>query len=263
MSILFAFLDRDGSNSINREEFLDFGSVLLLNLSKHSDYATFVETHLPSVFRSNFYQAMCKVVKSHKAEVAVEVILVLNALLVAAQDYPQLIGKDESLDPHYLDGYMDTVWEDLETVFTVLYVLEAILKIIVNGWKTYIESPRNAFDFIITVLVVLASAYVYCKPCLMLCAWSHLLASSLTRIQLQRYHFRSKCIQQYRINRVRRHGTSSSTWTPFVCNREISYVWSDISGDHSCGNECFRCITIHWLFLCQSRNVEIRWGLYP
>ena len=155
---------------IDREEFLDFGSVLLLNLSKHSDYATKVEIYLPSIFRSSFYQGMCKVVKSHKFDVGVEVILVLNALLVAVQDYRQLIGKDVSRDPHYRDGYMDTIWEDLETVFTILYALEAILKIIVNGWRTYIESPKNCFDFFITVLVVLASAYVYCESCLMLCS---------------------------------------------------------------------------------------------
>ena len=176
-SILFAFLDKDGSNTINREEFLDFGSVLLVQLAKKSDYATFVETNLPLVFRSQSYQTLCKLVKSKRFDHVIEVLLVLNALVVAAQDYPMLAGEDVSLDPHYKDGYMDTIWENLETIFTVFYVIEATLKIMVNGWKAYIEKPRNTFDFSITVLVCLATAYVYCEYNLKYLSTKHFAAS--------------------------------------------------------------------------------------
>ena len=72
-----------------------------------------------------------------------------------------LVGQDVSQGPNYRDGYIDTAWESFQTIFTLLYVIEASLKIIVNGWRGYIEKPRNLFDFAITVLVVLASAYVY------------------------------------------------------------------------------------------------------
>jgi len=85
----------------------------------------------------------------------------LNAVIIAVQDYPMLSGQDITRDPHYNDGYIDTVWELMETVFTVVYVLEAMLKIMVQGWKRYSESGRNIFDFSITLMAVLASAYVY------------------------------------------------------------------------------------------------------
>ena len=157
-AILFAVLDKDGSNSISRDEFLNFGLVLLLSLSKRSEYMTFVEAHLPKLWNSPVYQALCKTVRSKRFDKAVEIVLVLNAIIVAAQDYPMLAGV--SKDPHYLDG-IDTKWEAFETVFTIIYVIETMLKIMVNGWRSYIEKPRNAFDFTITVLVVLASFYVY------------------------------------------------------------------------------------------------------
>lgn len=38
--LLYAVLDRDGSGVINLEEFLDFGSILLLEFSDESDYIT-------------------------------------------------------------------------------------------------------------------------------------------------------------------------------------------------------------------------------
>ncbi|KAL7534858.1 LOW QUALITY PROTEIN: hypothetical protein ACHAXR_006128 [Thalassiosira sp. AJA248-18] len=160
-AIMFALLDKDGDREISRAEFAQFGSILLLNLTKLSEYATFVETNLPSIFRSNFYHQFSSIVKSKRFEYSIEVVLVLNAVIVAAQDYPILAGLDMSRDPHYRDGFIDTRWEGVETIFTVVYVVEALSKIMVNGWKRYLESHRNVFDLFITGLVVLASAYVY------------------------------------------------------------------------------------------------------
>lgn len=49
----------------------------------------------------------------------------------------------------------------METVFTVIYVMEALSKVAVQGWKRYLDSPRNVFDFSITLMAVLSSAIVY------------------------------------------------------------------------------------------------------
>ncbi|KAL7551472.1 hypothetical protein ACHAWF_014665 [Thalassiosira exigua] len=154
MAIMYALMDKDGDNEISRDEFSSFGSVLLLKLAKKSDYATAVETHFPSLFRSDSYQTLCRAVKSKRFDTCIEVVLVLNALIISAQDYPRLSGL-------YKEGDTEENYAGLELVFTMIYVLEVILKIVVNGWKQYIEKPRNAFDFIITVSVVLATAYVY------------------------------------------------------------------------------------------------------
>jgi two pore calcium channel protein len=49
----------------------------------------------------------------------------------------------------------------METIFTVIYVLEVTAKVTVYGWKAYTESQKNVFDFSITVLAVLSSVVVY------------------------------------------------------------------------------------------------------
>lgn len=159
-SIIFALLDKDGSDSISLEEFLDFGLVLLLTLSEESDYVTLVETMLPSVYRSQWYTRLSKVVKSNRFDTAVDVILVLNAITIFMQDYSMLVGQgsvSQSIDA------LDTKWEKLDMLFTALYVLEVILKVTINGWKKYTESARNVFDFFITCMTILASLYVYCE----------------------------------------------------------------------------------------------------
>jgi len=65
------------------------------------------------------------------------------------------------MDPSYSNGYIDTPWEVMETLFTICYVLEVIVKIMVNGWKKYSEQPRNMFDFFVTISAIFATAYVY------------------------------------------------------------------------------------------------------
>lgn len=162
-SIFFALLDKDGTDSIDLEEFLDFGLVLLLNMQKESDYTTFVETRLPSVYRSRWYARLSEAVKSKRFDTVVDVILVLNAMTILVQDYSVLVGHDtgDSKNAGTVDA--NSNWEKVETLFTALYVLEVVLKVTVNGWKKYSESARNLFDFFITCLTILASFYVYCE----------------------------------------------------------------------------------------------------
>lgn len=159
--MIFGLLDKDGSSTINLGEFLHFGKLLLLDFTKKSDYDTFVERYLPKFAESEQYKVLCRAVKSTKFEAFVDFSLILNALVIGIQSYPLLAGHDVKLDPHYSDGYIDTPWEIIETAFTLLYVIEAILKIMVRGWKQYSEDPRNMFDFIVTMSALVASAYVY------------------------------------------------------------------------------------------------------
>jgi two pore calcium channel protein len=87
--------------------------------------------------------------------------LIANAFIFAFQSYPELTGKSVKLNPHYSNGHLDTWEELLETIFTTLYVVEALLKITVDGWKRYSESARNCFDFGVTLVALVATAYVY------------------------------------------------------------------------------------------------------
>jgi two pore calcium channel protein len=159
--LLFAILDKDGSSTITEDEFMDFGNVLLLEFTKESDYHTFVEVHFPNFFRSAGYQRFCRIVKSNMFEHGIDAMLVMNAIVIGIQSYPELSGEAVSLDLKYWDGSIDTVWEYMESVFTVVYCVEVVVKVTVNGWKAYLERQKNLFDFTITILAVLSSAYVY------------------------------------------------------------------------------------------------------
>jgi Ion transport protein len=54
--LLFAVLDRDGTSVIYKQEFLDFGTILLLEFFNEMVFATFVQRRFPSVYQSPRYQ---------------------------------------------------------------------------------------------------------------------------------------------------------------------------------------------------------------
>lgn len=159
--ILYAILDRDGSSVINVNEFLDFGSILLLEFFHEKEFHTLVQTTFPKLYHSQRYQRFVKFVKSNAFETVVDVILVLNAVVVVIQSWPIIIGEQITVDENLLDGSIDTYWELCEAIFTLIYCVEAALKILAMGWRSYIEQFKNVFDFSITVFAFVTSAYVY------------------------------------------------------------------------------------------------------
>ena len=94
-------------------------------------------------------------------EQIIDVIVFLNAIVVFIQTFPELSGESLKRDPKIADGELDTVWEALETLFTVVYCIEMFLKLLVNGWRRYVGQFRNIFDGLITILALLATVYVY------------------------------------------------------------------------------------------------------
>jgi hypothetical protein len=63
--LLYAILDRDGSSVIHLEEFLDFGSILLLEFFNEEEFATFVQNHFPELYNSPGYQVSGKLTCSN------------------------------------------------------------------------------------------------------------------------------------------------------------------------------------------------------
>lgn len=131
---------------------MDFGNVMLLEFVKASEYATFMELHYPKFYEGPFWKRFRETVNSAKFEYFIDFVLVLNAVVVAIQSWPELTDQTVKIDQHFFDGSIDTVWELVETIFTGIYLVEIMCKVAVLGWKLYFDSARNVFDFGITML---------------------------------------------------------------------------------------------------------------
>lgn len=159
--VLFSILDKDDSKKLEIDEFLYFGQAMLLEFEDSERYDSLIERRYPELFLSPQFVKFRKVVSSSTFDRAVDIIVLLNAIVVIVQSYPMLSGQSVATDPRLEDGLIDTRWEVLETLFTIFYALEMTSKIISFGWKRYSSSLRNSFDGIITVCAIFASIYVY------------------------------------------------------------------------------------------------------
>jgi Ion transport protein len=167
--LVFALLDRDGTESITYDEFMNLGLVLQLELVQSSAYQTVVERHMPEVHQSLHFQRLNDIIRSPRFDTFVDCVLVMNALVIAIQSYPELSGQrvseqgssTNSTSDLYQNGQIDTAWEVVEAVFTALYVLECGLKVTVFGSRAYFERGKNVFDCAITGLAVVCSVLVY------------------------------------------------------------------------------------------------------
>jgi len=84
---------------------------------------TFVEAKFPSLFKSIGYQRFSKIVKSDWFEYGIDFVLVLNAVVIGIQSFPELSGQNVVLDKKYWDGSIDTVWvRSLSTHFVLTFV---------------------------------------------------------------------------------------------------------------------------------------------
>jgi two pore calcium channel protein len=159
--LLFAILDKDGTETISKKEFMDFGNILLLEFERISLHKHLIERCFPRLFVSDGYKAFAAFIESNAFEFTIDAILVLNAVVVFIQSYAMLMGEEVDMSTSISDGSIDTVWEFFESIFTCIYVVEISVKILVKGWHNFSQSNRNIFDMIMTVLAVFATAYVY------------------------------------------------------------------------------------------------------
>eukprot|EP00520_Triparma_pacifica_P009061 CAMPEP_0118635620 /NCGR_PEP_ID=MMETSP0785-20121206/2171_1 /TAXON_ID=91992 /ORGANISM="Bolidomonas pacifica, Strain CCMP 1866" /LENGTH=757 /DNA_ID=CAMNT_0006526661 /DNA_START=87 /DNA_END=2357 /DNA_ORIENTATION=+ len=152
-NLLFAVLDSSGDNLVDMGEFLHFCQVLSLEFSSAESYRGWFELN----FHSRWEQVH-DIVETRKFALLVDWVLVLNAVVIAFQSQHELTGDRESGQETSAEVWS---WECYETIFTVLYVIEMILRVLSSGWKRYWEQNRNKFDFVVTMITVGVSVYVY------------------------------------------------------------------------------------------------------
>ena len=107
------------------------------------------------------YRRFQQFILSKVFENIIDIVILLNTVVVVIQSYPELSGEGMEENPKFYDNIVDVYWEYVEAAFTVIYALEMIVKIVVLGWKKYTSMARNIFDGFITILAILATAYVY------------------------------------------------------------------------------------------------------
>ncbi|RLO07596.1 hypothetical protein DYB28_000406 [Aphanomyces astaci] len=155
MRLLFDTLDADGDGVLTWVEFQSICDLLHIALTKRRARSSEIERFWPRLYASSPFQAVARCVQHKRFETAIDVLLVVNMLLVVAESLPVLNG-------HAISVVLElNVWERLELVFSIVYLVELGLKVIVYGVSRYWSSMKNRFDGLLTLLILAVDVYVY------------------------------------------------------------------------------------------------------
>ena len=85
------------------------------------------------------------VVSTRAFEWFIMAMIIANVVALACSHYP--------MDNHWIDGI-----EDANYAFTLVFTLEAVLKLVALGWTQYISTPWHQFDLFLVVAAIASAA---------------------------------------------------------------------------------------------------------
>lgn len=131
INVLWIVLDTDGSDALEKGEFLKLADLLNVEVSEVVDRRTLIGHYFPYIYFSGPSQILCRIVKHKLFQVFFDVLTLVNAVV---------IGISTS----------DSTWDDTaEWVFLSFFMLEILLKLYVLGFRRFFKRMWNVFDFVV------------------------------------------------------------------------------------------------------------------
>ncbi|RHY66352.1 hypothetical protein DYB30_002930 [Aphanomyces astaci] len=137
---LFYQLDTDGDGRIELRDFFAVCDCMREYVQTYHKSPSEIERWWPRVAATRRFQQLCTIVTHKRFELAIDSLLILNALCIVLETSTTTDNTASS-----------RAWGIAQVVFSSLYVVEMMLKIAVCGWRDYMHSFRNRFDAAITI----------------------------------------------------------------------------------------------------------------
>lgn len=152
-TLLFAVLDSHGTGKVDKVEFLDFVGLLHMNLEPLC--SPWLQRHAPNCWDAFHGSQLRDWVTSRWGDLVVDTMLCISVLSTLVQSWPLLAGHAGEAELH------QTTWEDSADVFfTVFFLLEMLVKLILLGGTRYWREATNQYDALTTLGAAGAAAYV-------------------------------------------------------------------------------------------------------
>ncbi|RHY32302.1 hypothetical protein DYB32_002669 [Aphanomyces invadans] len=204
MRLLFDTLDSNGDDMLCWTEFQHICDLLHIALTKRPPKTSEIERWWPTFHKSSRFTAIARFVRHKRFETAIDMVLIVNTLLIVAESLPVLNGERMSFVLEF------NLWERLELVFSIVYLVEMVLKVAVLGTSRYWRSMKNRFDGIVTIVILAVDVYVY------------LLENNRSSIVVVKVLLVARCLRIFRlIINVEQYRVFCMTWfrlLPFAKN---------------------------------------------
>ncbi|XP_053642304.2 two pore channel protein 1 isoform X1 [Cherax quadricarinatus] len=131
INVMWIVLDCDGSDCLEKREFLKLADLLNVEVSEVVDRTTFIGHYLPSIYYSKPSRVLCRIVKHKLFQIFFDFLTLVNAVVIG-------ISTSQSN------------WDDAaEWFFLSFFLLEILLKLYVLGFRRFFRRMWNLFDFVV------------------------------------------------------------------------------------------------------------------
>ncbi|KAG0721105.1 Two pore calcium channel protein 1 [Chionoecetes opilio] len=131
INVFWIVLDSDGSDYLEKVEFLKVADLLNVEVSEVVDRTTLIGHFFPTLYYSKPSKLLCTIVKNRFFGIFFDVLTLINAVVIGIADN-------------------DDTWDDAaEWVFLCLFMLEILLKLYVLGFRRFFKKIWNVFDFVV------------------------------------------------------------------------------------------------------------------
>ncbi|KAK8737311.1 hypothetical protein OTU49_004433, partial [Cherax quadricarinatus] len=125
INVMWIVLDCDGSDCLEKREFLKLADLLNVEVSEVVDRTTFIGHYLPSIYYSKPSRVLCRIVKHKLFQIFFDFLTLVNAVVIG-------ISTSQSN------------WDDAaEWFFLSFFLLEILLKLYVLGFRRFFRRMWN------------------------------------------------------------------------------------------------------------------------
>lgn len=149
---IFNALDDDNDNILSCDEFADIVDIMQLKFIEDLQEPSPVSVHFPTFYSTGLWQSISNFVQSHNFNYVIGAFMIFNIIVVFIETTMDLRDNDTAASV--------IIFSWIECAFSIIYVMEMILKILVCGIRKYWNDMGNRFDFYVTWLLLFASIYV-------------------------------------------------------------------------------------------------------
>lgn len=152
VDFVFTALDDDHDQNLSRVEFLDMVEVLQLKFIVELENISPVQRLMPQFYESDLWQNVAAYVRSQAFTYHICVVMIVNITVVLLETTMDLQNKDTPESVRF--------FALIECGFSLVYIVEMMLKVASQGFDRYWRDYGNRFDFAVTWLLLLGAGYV-------------------------------------------------------------------------------------------------------
>lgn len=152
VDLIFTALDDDADANLTKKEFMDIVDVLQLKFIVELEDYSFVQKHFPRLHENRIWRSLATYVRSPSFTTHINIVMLVNIAFILFESTMDLRNADTPSSVQF--------FAIIEMIFSIVYIVEMLLKVLSQGFDRYWRDNGNRFDFFVIWILLLGAIFV-------------------------------------------------------------------------------------------------------